>query len=42
MAVSRVWGLAAIGITAGTFVLVSLFMLAVAYWYRRAGEDETA
>ena len=42
MAVSRVWGLADIGIKAGTFVLVSLFMLAVAYWYRKAGEEESA
>ena len=41
MAISRVWGLDTIGIKAGTFVLVSLFMLAVAYWYRRAGEEQT-
>ena len=41
MAISRVWGLETIGIKAGTFVLVSLFMLAVAYWYRRAGEEQT-
>lgn len=42
MAISRVWGLNDIGIKAGTFVLVSLFMLGVAYWYRQAGEEETA
>lgn len=41
MAISRVWGLADIGIKAGTFVLVSLFMLGVAYWYRQAGEEES-
>lgn len=40
MAISRVWGLTDIGMKAGTFVLVSLFMLAVAYWYRQAGEEE--
>jgi len=40
MAISRVWGLTDIGIKAGTFILVSLFMLAVAYWYRQAGEEE--
>jgi uncharacterized membrane protein len=42
MAISRVWGLGDIGIKAGTFVLVSLFMLGVAYWYRQAGEEEEA
>ena len=42
MAISRVWGLTDIGIKAGTFVLVSLFMLAVAYWYRQAGEEQAA
>ena len=42
MAISRVWGLTDIGIKAGTFVVVSLFMLAVAYWYRQAGEEENA
>ena len=40
MAIARVWGLATIGIKAGTFVIVSLFMLAVAYWYRQAGEED--
>ena len=40
MAISRVWGLSDIGIKAGTFVMVSLFMLGVAYWYRKAGEED--
>jgi len=39
MAIWRVRGLTDIGIKAGTFILVSLFMLAVAYWYRQAGEE---
>ena len=42
MAIWRVRDLTDIGIKAGTFILVSLFMLAVAYWYRQAGEEETA
>jgi hypothetical protein len=42
MANSRVWGLDDIGIKAGTFVMVSLFMLGVAYWYRKAGEEDVA
>ncbi|HEX2779579.1 MAG TPA: DUF2339 domain-containing protein, partial [Gemmatimonadaceae bacterium] len=35
-ALSRVWNLESVGIKAGTLILVSLFLIAVHYWYRRA------
>ncbi|HEX2717362.1 MAG TPA: hypothetical protein VHM67_10485, partial [Gemmatimonadaceae bacterium] len=38
MAVARASRVEAIGIKVGTFVLASLFLLVVAYWYRRERE----
>lgn len=35
-AIARVWNLESVGIKAGTLIVVSLFLIAVHYWYRRA------